>query len=125
MSQYPPSPPPPPPYGAPEPRRQRPRPVWFVVGAVLVVLAPIAFVGALFFTLRPLTREDDQFTVADTPRQLSLPADEERALFTEGGHAVACDVTDGSGNAVTLESPGGEFSYNEWAAVARFETGDG
>lgn len=136
----PPNPPPgnPPPYGAPQPpygqhqppyagppRRQRPRVVWFVVGAVLIVLAPVIFVGSLFTVLRPLMQEDAVFAVSDSPVQVDLPAGEERALFSTNGFSAACSAVDGTGREVEFRGVTGEFSYNEWTAVSRFDTGDG
>ena len=112
MSQTPPPPPlrrtaPPPggqpPYGAPygaPPYRPRPaeapRALWFVIGGVLLVLAPIIFVGALFTVLRPLTQEDAVFAADGQAGAGHLPAGEERALFIEDGCAGQCNATDGS-----------------------------
>lgn len=139
MSQSPPQPPygeqppygsqpayggPPPPYAAP-PRRKRPRKIWFIVGGALVVLAPIIFVGALFTVLRPLTQEDAVFAVSDTPVQVDLPAGEERALFSDRGVSADCSAVDGADEAVQFRPVTGEFTFNEWTAVARFDTGDG
>lgn len=125
MSQH-----PPPPYGSPPPyagppRRQRPRALWFVVGAGLIVLAPVVFVASLFTVLSPLMSEDAVFDVADSPVQVSLPAGEERALFSSGGYSVDCSATDGAGDEVELRSVTGDFTINEWTAVSRFDTGDG
>ncbi len=133
MSQTPPPPPygAQPPYGGPSPqyaappRRKRPRKIWFFIGGALIVLAPIIFVGALFTVLRPLTQEDAVFTAGDSPVQVDLPAGEERAVFSTDGAAIACTATDGSGEDLPLRGVTGEFTLNEWTAVARFDTGDG
>src|SRR5688572_3863045 len=139
MSQTPPQPPygeqPPygsqPPYGGPPPqyaappRRKRPRKIWFFIGGALIVLAPIIFVGALFTVLRPLTQEDAVFAAADTPVQVDLPAGEERALFSDRGVSADCSAVDGAGEEVQFRPVTGEFTFNEWTAVARFDTGDG
>ena len=84
----------PPPYGPPPPRRQRPRAMWFVIGGVLLVLAPVIFLGALFTVLRPLTQEDAVFPADGQEHQVSVDAGEERALFSEDGPAVQCVATD-------------------------------
>lgn len=136
MSQQPPPPPqqPPyggqPPYGAPPPyaappKKPRPRALWFVVGGVLLVLAPLVFVGALFSVLRPLTQEDAVFAADGQPHQVSVDADAERALFSEDGSPVSCSATDGSGEEIEFRNVTGEFTINEWQALGRFDTGDG
>ena len=127
MSQPPYGPPPtpgwtPPP---PPPRRQRPRVLWFFVAGAMILAAPLIFAGALFTVLRPLTQEDAVFAVAESPVQVDLPAGEERALFSTEGLSADCAVTDGSGRPVDLRPVTGEFNYNEWTAVWRFDTGDG
>ena len=115
-----------PPWGSPPPpRRKRPRIIWFFIGGTLLVLAPIVFVGALFTVLRPLSQEDAVFAARDSPVQLDLAAGEERALFTDSGASADCSAVDGSGEAVAFRPVTGEFTYNEWTAVARFDTGDG
>lgn len=114
-----------PPYAAPPPRRRRPRKIWFVIGGALIVLAPIVFVGALFTVLRPLTQEDAVFAASDTPVQVDLPAGEERALFSSSGSGADCTATDGAGEQLGLRPVTGDFTYNEWTAMARFDTGDG
>jgi hypothetical protein len=127
MSQYPPQPPPygaPPPY-APPPKKPRPRAVWFVVGGVLLVLAPLVFVGALFTILRPLTQEDAVFRADQTPITVELPANEERALFLENTGPATCEAADGTGAPLDLRPVNGTFNYNDWTADARFDTGDG
>jgi hypothetical protein len=111
-------------YPAP-PRRQRPRVVWFVVGGILLVLAPVIFVGAIFTVLRPLTQEDAVFAADGQAHQVSVDSGEERALFKESGSAVQCVATNGSGTDVEFRRVSGSFTYNEWKAVARFDTGDG
>jgi hypothetical protein len=97
-----------------------------VIGGVLLVLAPIVFVGALFLTLRPLMAEDAVFAADGKAHQVDLPAGEERAIYLDSAFAdTACEVTDGAGDPVDLRSPGGDFTYNEWTATDRFDTGDG
>lgn len=122
MSQYPSQPYTPPP---PPPRRPRPRAVWFFVAGALIVLAPIIFVGSLFLVLRPLTQEDAVFSIDESPVQLSLPPGEERAVYSSRGYSADCAATDGAGKPVEFRPVSGEFTYNEWTAVSRFETGDG
>jgi hypothetical protein len=97
-----------------------------VIGGVLLVLAPVVFVGALFLTLRPLMAEDAVFASDGRPHQVDLPAGEERALYLDSAFAdTGCEVVDGSGAPVDLRPVGGEFTYNEWEATDRFDTGDG
>ena len=96
-----------------------------MIGGILLVLAPLIFVGALFTILRPLTQEDAVFSASDTPILLDLPANEERALFNDQNDPADCAATDGSGAPIEFRSVTGEFSYNEWTAIARFDTGDG
>ena len=138
MSQQPPPPPqqPPyggqPPYGAPPPyaappKKPRPRALWFVVGGVLLVLAPLVFVGALFTVLRPLTQEDAVFRADRTGRSRSIsPPNEERALFNDPlrtrrlhGHRWVAPAT------IEFRGISGDFTYQSWTALARFDTGDG
>lgn len=59
------------------------------------------------------------------PVQVSLPAGQERAVFTTTDSGVHCSATDGSGERVAFRSVTGEFTFNEWTALARFDTGDG
>ena len=115
----------PPPHAVPKPRRKRPRTVWFFIGGALLVLAPVVFVGALFTVLRPLSEEDAVFAAGDSPVQLDLTAGEERALFTRTGVPADCSAVDGSGKDVEFRPVTGEFTFNEWTAVSRFDTGDG
>ena len=127
MSQppYPPHYPQQPPYGAPTPRRKRPRVIWFFVAGGLLLLALVVFLTALFLVLRPLTQEDAVFTASESPYQVDLPADSERTLFTSNGFPVNCSATDGSDRQIEFRRVGGEFTYNEWTALYRFDTGDG
>ncbi len=96
-----------------------------MIGGILLVLAPIIFVGALFTVLRPLTQEDAVFSADGQEHQVSVDAGEGRALFTEDGRAVQCVATTGSGTDVQFRGVTGDFTYNDWQAVARFDTGDG
>ena len=97
--------------------------MWFVIGGVLLVLAPVIFLGALFTVLRPLTQEDAVFPADGQEHQVSVDAGEERALFSEDGQAVQCVATTGSGTDVQFRGVNGDFTFNEWQAVARFDTG--
>jgi hypothetical protein len=96
-----------------------------VVSGVLIVLAPLVFVGALYTVLRPLTQEDGVFPADGQEHSVSSEAGEERALFSEDGAVVRCTAVDGSGTQVEFRSVLGDFNYNEWQAGARFDTGDG
>ena len=113
----------PPPYAAPPPQKYRPRARWFVVGGVLVVLAIGLLVASVFAVLRPLAHEDAAFA-ADQPQTVQLPAHTDRALFTDAD-TMACTATDGSGADLAMSHVDGDFSYNQWNAVYRFDTGDG
>ncbi|MFB9313863.1 hypothetical protein [Nocardioides plantarum] len=114
-------------YSPPPPADQkyRPRARWFVVGVVLVVLAGVVFVGGLFLVLRPLTQEDGIVAAGDGPVTLDVPAGEERAIFTRDDEPVDCTITDSAGEARPLRGISGDFTYNEWTAQQRFDTGSG
>ena len=115
-----------PPYAAPPPRRKRPRKIWFVIGGVLLVLAPIIFVGALFTVLRPLTQEDAVFAASDTPVQVDLPAGEERALFsTEASPRSPAPPATAAGRTSSSAGSPASSPTTSGQAVARFDTGDG
>lgn len=113
------------PYAAPPPppRRPRPRALWFVVAGGMLLLAPIVFVASLFTVLSPLLHEDAVFAVGTSTR-VELPAGTERALFDDPADQVTCTVSDG-GSPVELRPVTGDFTVNEWTAVARFDTGSG
>jgi hypothetical protein len=89
------------------------------------VLAPLVFALSLFLTLRPLAQEDAVVPADGTTTRVSLPAGEERALYREIGSAARCEITDGSGKQVVQRPVTGDFTYNDWRAVSRFDTGDG
>ena len=110
----------------PAPRQKyRPRARWFVVGVALLVLAGVVFVGGLFLVLRPLTQEDAVITAGAGPTTLDVPAGEERAIFNRDGERVDCSVTDSEGTSLELRPVSGDFTYNEWTAEDRFDTGSG
>lgn len=109
----------------PRPRRRRPSVVWFVVGGVLLVLAPVVFGLSLYLTLRPLAHEDAVLPADGSTAQVSVPAGEERALYREVGSPARCEITDGSGQVLEQRLVTGDFTYNEWRAVSRFDSGDG
>ena len=54
-----------------------------------------------------------------------MPAHSQRALFSDGGSRLTCSAIDGTGAALPLRRVTGTFTFNEWQAVFRFETGDG
>lgn len=118
-----------PPYGQPPRplRRRRPSAWWFALGAALLVLAPVVFGVSLFLTLRPLAQQDGVLPADGSPHQVSVPAGEDRALFTDGSSAsgVSCQGLDGSGQPLDLRPVLGDFTYNQWQATERFATGDG
>ncbi|GAA1476066.1 hypothetical protein GCM10009623_05120 [Nocardioides aestuarii] len=119
-------PPPPAGYpGGPTSTQYRPKPRWWVIGGALLVLAPVVFVASLFTVLAPLFREDAVLAADGQPHQVSVAAGEERALFTPQGSSATCSMTDGGGADLRLQRVTGEFTVNEWLAVARFDTGDG
>lgn len=105
--------------------RYRPRVRWFVIGGVLLLLAPVVFAGTLFTVLGPLFREDGVVPADGEAHVVEVAGGERRALFTSGGATVDCSVVDGSGADLALSGVGGEFTVNEWQAVATFPTGDG
>lgn len=114
-------------YGPAPVQKHRPRPRWFVIGGALLVLAATAFVVGLFTVLRPLTQEDAVISPDDGSVTVDVPAGEERALFTRSGYGTsgACLVTDEDGDRPRLRSISGDFTYNEWTAENRFDTGAG
>jgi hypothetical protein len=122
----PPYPPQPTPYAGPPPppRRPRPRKVWFFVGGGLMVLAFVVFVGTLILTFGRFT-QDAVFAAGETPVEVDLPAGTERALYSNSGFSVDCTATDGTGANVEFRPVSGEFTFNQWTAVSRFDTGDG
>ena len=123
----PPYPPQPPPYAGPPPapRRPRPRKVWFFVGGGLMVLAFVLFVGTLILVFGMFLRADAAFAASETPVEVELPAGTERALYANTGFSVDCTATDGTGAEVEFRPVAGEFTFNQWTAVSRFDTGDG
>jgi hypothetical protein len=110
-----------PPY---EPVKYRPKARWFVIGAALVLAALLLFVGALFAILRPLFHQDAVFAASE-PHTVNLPAHSQRALYSDGGQGLTCSAIDGTGAALPLRLVTGTFTFNEWQAVFRFDTGDG
>jgi hypothetical protein len=123
---HPPYPPYPPhqPY-PPRPQKYRPRARTWVVGVLLLVLAAGSLAAGLSWVLAPLTREDAVFRASDGPTTVDLPAGESRALYTRGGDLVVCTATDADGRPVELRPVVGDFTYNEWTAQERFDTGAG
>lgn len=107
------------------PTRYRPKPRWWVIGGALLVLAPIVLVASIFTVLAPLFQEDAVLPADGRPHQVSVAAGEERTLFTPQGSSATCSVADGSGADLRLSRVNGEFTVNEWVAVASFDTGDG
>ncbi len=115
-----------PPSGPPAPPPgYRPRPRWFVVGALLIVLAAATFGGGLWLVLGPLLREDAVITAGEGPVEVDLPAGEERALFTRDGEPVSCTATDVDGEPVELRRVSADFTTGDWTADLRFDTGAG
>ncbi|MDO9458019.1 hypothetical protein [Nocardioides sp.] len=115
-----------PPYApVPVPPKPRPRARWFVVGGALLVLAVAVFAGSFVVILRPLTQEDGIVAAGDGPVTVAVPPGEERALFTRAGEPAECTVTDAEGERVELEPVTGDFTYDEWTADDRFDTGAG
>lgn len=89
------------------------------------MLAGVAFVAGLFLALRPLTQQAAVFTAGSAPVRLEVPAGEERAIYVREGTAAQCRLTDSSGRQLGLRPVTGRFTYNEWVAVQRFDTGTG
>lgn len=117
--------PPYPPYPPPQPQKSRPRARMWVTGVLLLVLAAGSFAAGLFWVLAPLAREDAVLRTSDGPTTVDLPAGESRALFTRSGDLVACTATDADGRPVELRPVVGTFTYNDWTAQERFDTGAG
>jgi len=117
----------PPPYAGPPPPPLRPRPrkVWFFVGGGLMVLAFVLFVGTLILVFGMFLQADAEFAASETPVEVELPAGTERALYSNTGFSVDCTATDGTGAEVEFRPVSGEFTFNQWTALSRFDTGDG
>lgn len=98
---------------------------WFFLGGGLLVLAGVVFLLALFLTLRPLLQQDAVVRADGSTTQVSVPAGEERALFTQNGDSANCAIQDGSGATLTMHPVNGEFTSSGWEARLRFDTGDG
>lgn len=111
-------------YAAPPPK-YRPRARWWVVGVVLLLLAGLCFAGGLFWALRPLAQEDAVITAGEGPVTVDLPAGEERAVYARVGEPVACTAVDADGATVELRRISGDFTYDDWTAQQRFDTGAG
>ncbi len=90
-----------------------------------MLLGVAAFVVGLVVILSPLAREDAVVDAGAGPVTVDLPAGEERALFARDGGSVSCTAVDADGDRVDLRPVSAEFTYNEWTAVARFDTGAG
>ncbi|WP_134767381.1 hypothetical protein [Nocardioides sp. 1609] len=110
---------------APPTVRYRPRKRWFAVGALLLVLAGVVFVGGLYVVLHPLTQEDAVVEVGAGPVEVDLPPGEERGLFVRDGEPVECTAVDADGAPVELRTVSGTFTVGDWTADHRFDTGAG
>jgi hypothetical protein len=99
--------------------------VWFFVGGGLMVLAFVVFVGTLILVFGMFLQADAEFAASETPVEVELPAGTERALYANTGFSVDCTATDGTGAEVEFRPVSGEFTFNEWTALSRFDTGDG
>src|SRR3954452_15761033 len=114
------------PYALP-PRKGKSRPsaLWFVLGAVLMVVAGVVFGVAIFHFARTITHTDAEFPAVGT-HAVSLPARTDRGLFVlEGRPVPRCRVTDTSGTDLSFRRPDGRFTFDQWVAVRGFDTGDG
>lgn len=127
MSQppYPPQPYPPHQPYPPRPPKYRPRARTWVLGVLLLVLAAGSFAAGLYWVLAPLAREDAVFRASDGPTTVDLPAGESRALYTRSGSLVTCAAMDADGQPVELRPVTGDFTYDDWTAQERFDTGAG
>ena len=109
----------------PPPRPPRPRKVWFLVGGGLMMLAFVLFVGTLIVTFGRFAQADAVFAASDPPVEVDVPAGTERTLYVDASVPVDCSATDGTGANVEFRPMSGEFTFNQWTAVSRFDTGDG
>ncbi len=113
------------PYAASAPKR-RPGALWFVLGAVMMLLGLV--IGTAF---RAATAEDGVITANGQAAAIASPANRSRMLFVQAGHAPPdCDLVDGSGQALLkrtiVETITVTTGGQEWRAFTQIDSsGDG
>lgn len=128
MTEQPPQPYTPYAVSAPKPR---PKPLWFVVGAVLLVLGIVIGVVVIVIAVRNATLEDGVITANGQAAAVESPANEKRMLFVQSGHAPPnCSLVDGSGQALLKRAIVDNITVTtggqEWRAFAQIDSsGDG
>ena len=118
------------PYAASAPK-PRPGALWFVLGAVLMLLGIVIGMVVITTAVRAATAEDGVITANGQAAALASPANRSRMLFVQSGHAPPdCDLVDGSGQALLKRTivdtitvtTGGQ----DWRAFAQIDSsGDG
>jgi hypothetical protein len=114
--------------GAPQPR---PNALWFVVGAVLMVLGIVIGVVVIVVAVRNATVEDGVITANGQAAAVASPANQKRMLFVESGHTPPnCSLVDGSGQALLKRAILDDVTVTthgqEWRAFAQIDSsGDG
>lgn len=112
------------------PSERRPSVLWFVVGAVLMLVAAAAFAGGLFWTIRSSGGTDAVLTADGMPVAVSAPAGQRRMVYVvDGAAAATCTVADGTGLPRTPHPATGRTRVTtrgeQWIGVATFDSGDG
>lgn len=123
MSALPPPPHFPGPHGQPsQPTKPRPRAIWWVIGATLLVLAAGTFVAGLVLALGPLFKQDAVIAADGESHRVMLSDRTDRGLFVrEGTELPPCEVMDSNGVVTPLDPPMGTFTSNGWRAVVIFD----
>lgn len=128
MSQQPPQPYSPYDVSSPKPR---PRPLWFVVGAVLMVLGLVIGVAVILHAVGNATVEDGVITANGDAAGVVSPAHRTRMLFVQSGHSAPdCDLVDGSGQRLLKRAIVDRITLTtgsqDWLAFAQIDSsGDG
>lgn len=118
------------PYAASAPKR-RPRALWFVLGAVLMLLGLVIGLVVIMTAFRAATTEDGVITANGQAAAIASPANRSRILFVQAGHAPPdCDIVDGSGQALLkrtiVETITVTTDGQEWRAFTQIDSsGDG
>src|SRR6187431_2479880 len=118
------------PYAASAPK-PRPDALWFVLGAVLMLLGLVIGMVVIMTAFRAATAEDGVITANGQAAAIASPANRSRMLFVQAGHAPPdCDIVDGSGQALLkrtiVETITVTTGGQEWRAFTQIDSsGDG
>lgn len=123
--------PPPGHVAAPLPEKKRPRVLWFVVGALLMVLGIAVGVTVIVLGVKKVTVTDAIFSADGSAHAVNAPSGERRMVFTPAGTAVpSCTFVDSSGTTLLTRAIFGQATVTtggtEWRAFASIDSsGDG